>query len=120
MIALSIAYTAAENIVRPDVRWRFVLTFGFGLVHGLGFASTLAALLPPRDVVVPLLCFNVGVELGQLTIVLIALPIFYMLARELGAERYRRGVMPAISAVIFAAGAIWIVERVLGVTILGM
>src|SRR5262249_40423934 len=53
MIALSIAYTAIEDIVRPDVRWRFALTFGFGLMHGLGFASVLARLLPPHDVVVP-------------------------------------------------------------------
>jgi hypothetical protein len=120
LIALSIAYTAAEDIARPDVRWRFVLTFGFGLVHGLGFASTLAVQLPPSHVVVPLLCFNVGVELGQLTIVLVALPVFYMLARELGAARYRQRVMPAIAAAIFVAGVIWVVERTFRVTILGM
>ncbi|MGE5184531.1 MAG: HupE/UreJ family protein [Acidobacteriota bacterium] len=112
LIAVSIAYTAAENIVKPDVRWRFVLTFGFGLVHGLGFASTLAAMLPPRDVIVPLLCFNVGVEVGQLTIVLLALPVFFVLAREVGAERYRRSVMPAISALIFAAGVYWVATRI--------
>jgi hypothetical protein len=113
LIAVSIAYTAAENIVRPDVRWRFGLTFGFGLVHGLGFASTLAVQLPPRDVVVPLLCFNVGVEVGQLTIVLVALPLFYMLARELGAPRYRRYLMPAVSALICCAGLVWVIERAL-------
>ena len=64
MIALSIAYTAFENIIKPDVPWRFYLTFGFGLIHGLGFASTLSVLLPPSGVIVPLLCFNLGVELG--------------------------------------------------------
>ena len=69
MIAASIVYTAIEDVVRPDVRWRFALTFAFGLVHGLGFASMLEELLPPGDVVVPLLVFNLGVELGQLTIV---------------------------------------------------
>ena len=116
IIALSIAYTAAENIARPDVRWRFWLTFGFGLVHGLGFASVLAELLPPHDVIVPLLCFNLGVELGQLTIVLVALPVFYLLAQRLGGERYRRVVMPALSAAIFALGAIWLIERVFGVS----
>jgi hypothetical protein len=120
LIAASIAYTAAEDILRPDVRWRFALTFGFGLVHGLGFASTLAVQLPPRDVVVPLLCFNLGVELGQLTIVLIALPVLYVIAREVGAERYRRTVMPAIAALLFLAGVIWVVERTFRVTILGM
>jgi len=113
LIAVSIAYTAAEDIVRPDVRWRFLLTFGFGLVHGLGFASTLAVQLPPRDVVVPLLCFNVGVEVGQLAIVAIALPIFYGIARELGAERYRRVLMPVFAGAICLAGIVWVIERAL-------
>jgi hypothetical protein len=112
LIAVSIAYTAAENVIAPHVRWRFVLAFGFGLVHGLGFASTLAVQLPPRHVVVPLLCFNVGVELGQLAIVAVALPAFYALARKLGGMCYRRVAMPVISAVIFSAGVVWVVERV--------
>jgi len=99
--------------VKPDVRWRFALTFGFGLVHGLGFASTLAVQLPPRDVIVPLLFFNVGVEVGQLTIVLVALPVFYVAARELGALHYRRYAMPAVSALIFVAGVVWVIERAL-------
>jgi hypothetical protein len=120
MIALSIAYTAAENIVQPDVPWRFYLTFGFGLVHGLGFASTLSVLLPPSGVIVPLLCFNLGVELGQLTIVVVALPVFYILAKLIGAGVYRRTLMPAISVGIFLLGMIWIVERVLQVRILGL
>ena len=113
LIAVSIAYTAAEDIVRPDVRWRFLLTFGFGLVHGLGFASTLAVQLPPRDVVVPLLCFNVGVEVGQLAIVAVAMPIFYVLASELGAERYRRVMMPVFAGTICLAGIVWVIERAL-------
>lgn len=120
MIALSIAYTAVENVVRPDVPWRFYLTFGFGLVHGLGFASTLAVLLPPSGVIVPLLCFNLGVEIGQLTIVLVALPVFFVLAKLLGAGVYRRTLMPVISVGIFVLGSIWIVERVLQVRILGL
>jgi hypothetical protein len=120
MIALSIAYTAFENIVYPDVPWRFWLTFGFGLVHGLGFASTLAVLLPPRGVIVPLLCFNLGVELGQLTIVVAALPAFYVVARALGAGVYRRTLMPVISVGIFVLGALWLVERAFEVRILGL
>jgi hypothetical protein len=119
-IAASIAYTAIENILKPDVPWRFYLTFGFGLVHGLGFASTLSVLLPPRGVIVPLLCFNLGVEIGQLTIVVIALPLFYILARALGAAAYRRTLMPVISVGIFVLGSIWLIERVLAVTIIGM
>jgi hypothetical protein len=120
MIALSIAYTAIENVVRPDVPWRFWLTFGFGLVHGLGFASTLSVLLPPRGVIVPLLCFNVGVELGQLTIVVVALPAFYVIARALGAGVYRRTLMPVISGGIFVLGALWLLERAFEVRILGL
>ena len=113
LIAVSIAYTAAENIIKPDVRWRYMLTFGFGLVHGLGFASTLAVQLPPKDVVVPLLCFNVGVEIGQLVIVLVALPAFFVVAQRLGAETYRKRFMPLVSGAIFIAGVVWVVKRAL-------
>ncbi|HEX5062876.1 MAG TPA: HupE/UreJ family protein [Kofleriaceae bacterium] len=120
MIALSIAYTAAEDIVRPDVRWRYGLTFGFGLIHGLGFAATLAELLPPRDVVVPLLCFNVGVEIGQLSIVLVALPVFYGVARVAGGERYRHTWLPLLAGIIFLLGLTMLVERILSVKILPM
>jgi hypothetical protein len=112
MIALSIAYTAIEDIAKPDVRWRFVLTFAFGLVHGLGFASTLANLLPPRDVVVPLLCFNIGVEIGQLTIVLGVLPILYLVARTCGAQRYRLYVLPVVAGVIAAVGLVMFAHRI--------
>jgi hypothetical protein len=120
VIALSIAYTAAEDVVRPDVRWRFGLTFAFGLVHGVGFASTLEGLLPPSDVVLPLLCFNVGVELGQLSIVLVTLPIFYGIARLAGGERYRRAWLPALAGIIFLVGLTMFVERLAGVSILPM
>ncbi len=120
MIAISIAYTAIEDILKPDVRWRFVLTFGFGLIHGLGFASALEELLPPDHVIVPLLAFNVGVELGQLSIVLVALPVLWLIARELGATRYRRTVMPVLATIIFGFGMIWLVERLSGLTILGL
>jgi hypothetical protein len=120
MIALSIAYTAAEDVANPAVRWRFALTFGFGLVHGLGFAATLAELLPPTDVVVPLLCFNVGVEIGQLTIVVTVLPVLYLLARKIGADRYRRIALPALATAIFLLGIAMVVERVLGLRLLPM
>jgi hypothetical protein len=117
VIAFSILYTAVENILRPDVRWRFALTFGFGLVHGLGFASVLAVLLPPDHVIGPLLGFNLGVELGQLAIVTVALPLVWLLVRVQGAERYRRRTMPALSIVIAAIAAKWLVERALDVTL---
>jgi hypothetical protein len=112
LIAVSILYTAIENLVRPDVRWRFVLTFGFGLVHGLGFASVLQVMLPPDHIIGPLLGFNLGVEIGQFVIVVIALPLAWLAARELGADRYRRGVMPALSIAIAALAIKWLIERV--------
>jgi hypothetical protein len=118
-IALSIAYTAIENIVRPDVRWRSALTFAFGLLHGLGFARMLEVQLPPDDVIVPLLAFNVGVELGQLAIVALSLPLLWLLAGRIGGERYRRQVLPALSVVLAILGVLWLIERVFEVTILG-
>jgi len=112
LIALSIIYTAVENVIRPDVRWRFALTFGFGLVHGLGFASTLEERLPPTNVLVPLLSFNVGVELGQLTIVAVALPACWAASRLFGAGRYRRHVLPGAAVVLCSVGIKWLIERV--------
>jgi len=110
-IALSIVYTAIENLIAPGTRWRYALAFGFGLVHGLGFASALEARLPPTHVIAPLLGFNVGVELGQLTIVLVALPLFYLAARGLGATRYRRVLLPILSSVILVFGLNWLIAR---------
>ena len=110
-IALSIVYTAIENMAAPATRWRYLLAFGFGLVHGLGFASALETLLPPTHVIAPLLGFNVGVELGQLTIVLVALPLLYVCARPVGAVRYRRWLMPILSSVILLFGLNWLIAR---------
>jgi len=118
-IAISIVYTAIENVLRPDVPWRFVLTFAFGLVHGLGFARVLAVMLPPDDVIVPLLTFNVGVELGQLAIVAVALPAWWLLCGAVGPERYRRVAMPALSAILAVLGLLWLAERIFAITILG-
>ena len=112
MIAASIVYTAIEDVVKPDVRWRFVLTFCFGLIHGLGFASVLADLLPAEQVLIPLLTFNVGVELGQLSIVLVAIPVFWLIARLVGAPRYRRYVLPAMAVPLVVVGGRWLIERV--------
>jgi hypothetical protein len=113
VIAASIAYTAIENVIRPDVRWRFLLTFGFGLIHGLGFASVLQVMLPPDDVVVPLLSFNVGVELGQLFIVSLALPLYWLLCGLVGADRYRRIAMPIVSSAFALFGLVWFLDRAL-------
>jgi hypothetical protein len=79
-IALSILYVAVENLVVPKPRMRWLLTFCFGLVHGFGFASVLREIgLPPRGLVLSLLSFNVGVELGQLAIVCGMAPALWLL-----------------------------------------
>ncbi len=110
-IAASIVFVAAENILIAEPRGRALLAFGFGLVHGLGFAAMLRPLLPPTRVVVPLLAFNVGVEIGQLTIVLPLLPLCALAARR-RPDVYRRAVVVLGSAVIGALGLVWLIQRV--------
>jgi hypothetical protein len=119
-IAASIVFVAIDNAIRLDPPRRYIVTFCFGLMHGLGFASMLRPLLPPTQVVLPLLAFNVGVELGQLGIVLVAMPILYGAIRALGAERYRRVVLPLGAVVLGGLGLIWLLERSLAIKILGL
>ena len=110
-IAASIVYIALENMAPREPRYRWPVAFLFGLVHGLGFAAMLRPILPPHGVIVPLVAFNVGVELGQLTIVAAVLP-FLLLAARAGAARYRRVVVLGGSTLIALVGALWLVERV--------
>lgn len=119
VIAASIVFVAVENILRPDAPHRSLITFGFGLMHGLGFASMLAELLPPSGVVAPLLLFNAGVELGQLAIVVVLLPLLALCVRLTGARTYRLVLLPFGSAVLATLGALWLVERLFEITILG-
>jgi hydrogenase/urease accessory protein HupE len=115
-IAASIVYVAVENLLVAAPSGRWPLAFLFGLVHGVGFASMLRPLLPPGDLVVPLLLFNVGVELGQLSIVLVLLPAL-ALASARHPAGYRRLVVIGGSALIALLGLVWLVERVAGVEI---
>jgi hypothetical protein len=109
-IALSVVVAALNNL-RPLVRGRrWLVAFGFGLIHGFGFASVLADLgLPQSALLVALLGFNVGVEAGQLAIVAAFLPIAYALRRG---WLYRRVIFLGGSAAIALIAAIWMVERV--------
>ncbi len=107
-IALSIVYVAAENFFVEGVGHRWVLTFYFGLVHGFGFASVLRELgLPTKGLVLSLLAFNVGVELGQIAIVAVLFPITLWIAKQ----RFRRHVIVALSSVILCFGIGWFIER---------
>jgi hypothetical protein len=111
-IALSIAYVAVENLVVREPKHRWLLTFGFGLVHGFGFASVLAEIgLPPSGVVPSLVSFNVGVELGQLCVVTAVAPILLWLVPRAGqATRVRTWG----SVLLLALSSLWFFERVLG------
>lgn len=119
IIAASIVYVAVEDIVKPDTRYRALVTFSFGLIHGLGFASVLEVLLPPEAVLVPLLMFNLGVELGQLAIVIAVLPLLHLLTRALGPDRYRARFLPLAAGILALLGLQWLVERIFDVTLLG-
>lgn len=113
LIALSIAYVAIENIFTTELRWwRPALVFGFGLLHGLGFAEVLMAWGLPRDeFVVALVTFNIGVELGQLAVVLAALTAVGWARHR---PQYRRWVVIPASSAIALTGLWWAVERTLG------
>jgi len=119
-IALSIVYVGAENLVVREPRRRWLLAFGFGLVHGLGFAGVLTDIgLPRRGLLASLVSFNVGVELGQAAIVAGVFPVLHQLARR-GARRwYRPAVLLAGSAVVLLFGVLWFVERAFALSLLG-
>ncbi|MDG1279935.1 MAG: HupE/UreJ family protein [Pseudorhodobacter sp.] len=112
IIAASIVYVAVENILTDGLnRWRPFVIFGFGLLHGLGFASVLGEFGLPENAFVPaLIGFNIGVELGQLAVIAVA---FALVGYSFGAKPwYRKAIAIPASAVIAAIGAWWVVERV--------
>jgi hypothetical protein len=109
VIALSIAAVAAENLyLRPTVTRRWIVSFCFGLVHGFGFSSVLREIgLPSKNLVLALLGFNVGVEVGQALVVAIALPLF-IVVRQQGWERR---LTWGSSMAILLVGVVLFVER---------
>ncbi|MCX8092280.1 MAG: HupE/UreJ family protein [Verrucomicrobiae bacterium] len=110
-IALTIMYVAVENLMAGSPRWRWLLTFAFGLVHGFGFASVLRELgLPARGLAQALVSFNLGVEAGQLLIVCALWPLVWWLGKQAHAQTAKVGV----STLILVLGAGWFVERLLG------
>ncbi len=120
LIETAIAATitlAALNLVFPVVTRRlWLLAFGFGLIHGFGFANVLADLnLPATNLVNALVAFNIGVELGQLAIVAVLLPGLLLLAHR---PLYARTALPVAAVMIAAIGTAWFVGRALDVEIL--
>lgn len=112
VIAASIVFVAVENILSQGLSpWRPVIVFGFGLLHGLGFASVLGEFGLPEGAFVPaLIGFNVGVELGQLFVIAVAFVAVGYWFRD--RPWYRARIAVPASAAIAAVGAWWVVERV--------
>jgi len=111
LIAASIVYVAVENIVSDGLsRWRTALIFGFGLLHGLGFASVLGEFgLPTAQFIPALIGFNIGVELGQLAVIAAAFLLVGLWFRD--EPWYRRFIAIPASLCIAAVGAFWVIER---------
>jgi hypothetical protein len=117
-IALSVIVAAFNNIYPLFKTRAWVVAFGFGFIHGLGFASGLAGLsLPPVAMAASLGGFNVGVEIGQESVVF---PLIAMAFVIRGTRFYRFGVMRVGSWLIVAVAAIWLIQRAFDVLIPGL
>jgi hypothetical protein len=110
LIAMSIVYMAFENIVGVKLRRRWLITFGFGLVHGFGFSFALSETLQfaGAHLLTSLVSFNLGVELGQLFVLVLLIPSLHLLFRFAIAERV--GTI-LLSALVAHTGWHWMSER---------
>jgi hydrogenase/urease accessory protein HupE len=113
LIAASIVFVGVENLLRGDIpNARRMVPFGFGLIHGFGFASALRAAdigSGAGGIVLPLFSFNLGVELGQVMVAAVALPIIWKLREN---PMFVARWAPACSAAVVLLGSFWLVERV--------
>ena len=112
LIAASITYVAIENLFRHRLsRGRIALVFGFGLLHGLGFAGVLSEIGLNPDAFIPsLIAFNIGVELGQLAVIL---GMYLLLGLALSKTVYwENWVRRPLSLIIAAVGTFWFIERI--------
>jgi hypothetical protein len=115
-IAASVVFAAMNNLYPMVERRIWAIAFAFGLVHGLGFANVLQDLgLPRAGLVSSLVAFNIGVEIGQLAIVLVVLPLVFA-ARH--TPFYRVAILRAGSAAIALIASVWLVERATGIRVL--
>jgi hypothetical protein len=110
LIATSIVYMALENIVAPGLRRRWIITFGFGLIHGFGFSFALRETLQlaGSHVLTSLLAFNIGVEIGQLVVLAAMIPLLELLFRFGPPERIGTIIL---SALVAHTGWHWLTER---------
>lgn len=111
LVAASIVFVAAENYWVRNAAHRWRVATLFGLVHGFAFAGVLAEMgLPQGAKLTALVCFNLGVELGQVAIVLLTVPLIAWVERRVSAPAVRRLVY-GLSSVLLVLGIYWLVER---------
>ncbi|USK36709.1 HupE/UreJ family protein (plasmid) [Bacillus sp. F19] len=107
-IALTICYVAVENMFVQKVKWRWLLTAIFGLIHGMGFAGGLTEIgLPKSNLIGTLLSFNLGVETGQFIVLCLLLPLLIWLRRF----PWYRKMMISASCLIFVLAFYWLIQR---------
>ncbi len=112
LIALSIVFLAIENMVSASVRpWRLVMVFLFGMVHGMGFAGALSQMgMPQYAFATALISFNIGVEIGQLSIILL---LYFLVSSQFSKFIwYRKRVVIPVSVVISLVASYWTIERI--------
>ena len=108
-IAASVVLAAANNLWPMVEKRRWLVAFSFGLIHGFGFASVLTELGLPKDaLVLSLLGFNLGVEIGQLAIVAVFLPVAYLMRNSV---LYRKGLFMGGSFLTMLVALVWLAER---------
>lgn len=112
LIALSILFTSIENIVHNKINpWRMIIIFGFGLIHGMGFANTLKDIgLSQNHFISSLLCFNIGVEAGQIAIITLA---YFFISKSFSKkEWYNARLVYPLSSAIGCVALYWTLERI--------
>ena len=111
LIAVSIIYMALENLLRPNLRWRWLVTALFGLVHGFGFSFVLQNQLQfaGGHLLASLLAFNVGIELGQLAFIVVAIPLLAFVFAK--APLNERVITAVIAAFVVHTAWHWLAER---------
>jgi hypothetical protein len=112
IIALSILFIALENIMIDKLSpWRILIVFMFGLIHGMGFASALNEIgLPSDKFFLSIFSFNVGVELGQITVILTVFGLIIVPFRNI--KNYKKRVVYPLSIVIASIALYWTIQRV--------
>ena len=111
IVAATIVYVGVENLFKlKTLEWRWLVTFAFGLIHGFAFANELRDKgIGAGNIFIPLLSFNLGVEIGQILIAALVLPIFWQLKRI---PQFAPRWIPATSVIVILLGAYWFVDRV--------